>query len=84
LEQLRTLTAGGYPFVPPGASGVQVETIHRFKGLESPVVVLVITDPPVTINDYARTLLYVGTSRARSFLLVLGPRRVKEWLGLRP
>lgn len=66
LEQLRTLTAGGYPFVPPGATGVQVETIHRFKGLESPVVVLVIADPPATITDYARTLLYVGTSRARS------------------
>jgi hypothetical protein len=46
-------------------------TIHCFKGLESPVVILVETD---TNNiKKLRKLLYVGASRARTHLIVLRP-----------
>jgi len=51
---------------------VLIDTIQRFKGLESPVVILWGLD---TI-DLARSeeLLYVGISRAKSLLVVVGTR----------
>lgn len=54
----------------PGNDTVLIDTIQRFKGLESPVVVLWGLD---TI-DLARNeeLLYVGMSRAKSLLVVVG------------
>ena len=82
VSQLRTKTAGGYPFVELGRDGIQTETIQRFKGLEAPVVVLVVSNPPASLDDDARALLYVGASRGRSFLVVVAPPRVKAWLGL--
>lgn len=53
-----------------GSNTVLIDTIHRFKGLESPVVILWGLD---TI-DLARNdeLLYVGMSRAKSLLVVVG------------
>jgi len=46
-------------------------TIHQFKGLESPVVILVETE----LRDFSnlRNWLYVGTSRARNHLIILRP-----------
>jgi superfamily I DNA/RNA helicase len=46
-------------------------TIGRFKGLESPVVILVETE--MNNNNYLRKLLYVGASRARHQLIILRP-----------
>ena len=54
------------------------ETIRRFKGLERPVVVLVELDPADPRLD---RLLYVGASRARQHLVVIGPAAVLERLG---
>ena len=45
-----------------------VDTIRRFKGLESLVVVLVVT-PSLIQND---ELMYVATSRARTHLIMIG------------
>ena len=49
---------------------VQVSTIHAFKGLEKPVVILTELDRVHPAS--AEQLLYVGLSRARSHLIVLG------------
>ena len=54
------------------------ETIRRFKGLERPVVVLVELDPADPRLD---RMLYVGASRARQHLVVIGPAAVLERLG---
>jgi hypothetical protein len=46
-------------------------TIHEFKGLEAPAVIL--TDVDLS-KGYHRDLLYVGASRATDRLAVLGQR----------
>jgi hypothetical protein len=51
---------------------VVVDTIRRFKGLESPVVIIIVT--PELIAD--EELLYVALSRARSQLIILGNESV--------
>ncbi len=58
--------------LPPPTKGneVRVATIHRYKGLESPVVVLAEIDERVDEADLA-SLLYVGATRARSHLVVV-------------
>lgn len=48
---------------------VKFSTVHSFKGLESPVVILVDLDN-LSSNE-AQSLLYVGMSRARSLLILL-------------
>lgn len=55
---------------PTRRDQVRVATIHRFKGLESPVVVLCEIDRRVDPADLA-PLLYVGATRARSHLVVV-------------
>lgn len=72
VERLGDLVAGGYPFVPLSSPGIVTETVHRFKGLETDVAVLVFTSAQ---PDDA--LLYVGVSRARSLLFVLGPAALR-------
>lgn len=49
--------------------GVRFATIHAFKGLESPVVIL--CDLEEVQEAHARTLVYTGMSRARSHLILL-------------
>lgn len=58
--------------LPPPTKGgqVRVATIHRYKGLESPVVVLCEIDSRVAAEDLD-ALLYVGATRARSHLVVV-------------
>ena len=53
-----------------GTNTVLIDTIQRFKGLESPIVILWGLDA----IDLARNeeLLYVGMSRAKSLLVVVG------------
>lgn len=54
----------------PGMDRVLVETIHRFKGLERPVVVLLGLETAVASDD----LYYVGLTRARQLLCVIASR----------
>jgi hypothetical protein len=56
------------------ADRVLLESVTRFKGLERDVIVLVRLDP-VSYCDYA-SLLYVGASRARVMLVVIGDEEV--------
>ena len=53
-------------------------TIHSFKGMESPVVIL--TGLTGFEDDQSRSLLYVGMSRARSHLLVVAKDSLKKIL----
>ena len=53
---------------PGGPGQVKVSSIHRFKGLDAKVVLLIDVDPHRP--DYGE-LMYVGCSRARSYLVVL-------------
>lgn len=50
---------------------IRCNTIHYFKGLESPVVILVEIDLNNVRN--LKNLLYVGASRARHHLIILRP-----------
>ncbi len=62
----------------PSPNEVRVCTIHSFKGLESPVVILAELDR--TFKEQQDKLLYIATSRAQSRLIVLGelPEPVTE------
>ena len=48
---------------------LKFSTIHSFKGLESPVVILVDVDK--VDSDGPQSLLYVAMSRARSLLILM-------------
>jgi len=52
----------------PRQDAVTLDTVRRFKGLESRVVILAAT--PKLVGD--RELIYVGVSRARTHLIVVG------------
>jgi hypothetical protein len=69
VASLRSYTVGAFSFGKWGSKGIPVETISRFKGLESEAIVLV---PPVDFSDKERTASYVGMSRARSILIAIG------------
>lgn len=58
-----------YPGSPDGAPTISFCTVHAFKGMESPVVVL--CDIERVDDREPQALLYVGMSRARSHLTVL-------------
>lgn len=53
----------------PGEDRILYFTIHAFKGLESPVIVLTGISDVVSLEG--RSLLYVGMSRAKSHLAVI-------------
>ncbi len=55
---------------PAGGTGVRVDTVKRFKGLEADVVFLWGLD--VVALGERREVLYVGTSRAKSRLILVG------------
>jgi hypothetical protein len=56
--------------LPLPANGVLATTIRRFKGLERAVIILCEIDQRMT-SEEAETLLYIGTSRARTYLVIL-------------
>jgi superfamily I DNA/RNA helicase len=69
---------------PTGGHGdVFCTTVHAFKGLESPVVVLAEVEPEASKD--LETVLYVGCSRARHHLIILAsadlPGETRERLG---
>jgi hypothetical protein len=55
-------------------NAIFVDTVGRFKGLEAPVVVLWVGDE--VIDNEQWELLYVGTTRAKSLLHVVGSGKV--------
>jgi hypothetical protein len=61
---------------PPGPSEVFATTIHDFKGLESPIVILVEVERWSSDSDSLEALLYVACSRACNHLILLQPVRV--------
>ena len=70
-ERLRERSIGPFSFGAWGSRGIPVETVSRFKGLESQAVVLVLDGPLATDG---KTSAYVGMSRARSVLIVVGDK----------
>lgn len=64
-----------------GQEGIAVETIHRFKGLEAEVVIL-LQDRLKKPRDYR--LANIGLSRARSHAIVLAPASVISTLQTLP
>ena len=75
VDGLRSQSIDSWKLVKTGNRGVAVETIQRFKGLESDVVILLLGK----IEDAdARSLAYVGMSRARVVLHVLGAAMTRE------
>ena len=62
----------GAPMPPPtSAWEIRLSTIHRFKGLESPMVILAEIDSRVSAEQLPG-LLYVGATRARTHLVIIG------------
>jgi hypothetical protein len=68
--RLRSFTVGPYSFGQWNGRGIAVETIARFKGLDSEAIVLLL-DQPADANA-EKMLAYVGMSRARTVLVVIG------------
>ena len=77
VDGLRGQQIDGHRLVEHGRKGIVVETVHRFKGLESDAVLLVLGDVQSTAG---RALAYVGMSRARVILFVLGTAETKAGL----
>jgi hypothetical protein len=82
VSELRTMGAAEYLFTTLEGHGIPVETIFRFKGLERDVVVLALTDK--ALSEDLRVLAYVGLSRAKTGLYVLGSHAIRtaiQWDG---
>jgi hypothetical protein len=89
VETLGGTTLGGVQLVQPvdpaaapsaqpptgesPARSVVIETIHRFKGLEADVVIVILSRLE---TDRHRSLAYIGTSRACAHLVVIAPAEV--------
>jgi hypothetical protein len=83
IERLRRMVVTDVGFVDLEGVGVVAETVHRFKGLEADVLILLISSATGS-HDELRSLAYVGMSRARTMLIVVGPksaRKVISWEG---
>ena len=57
-------------------SSIKVTTIHAFKGMESPVVIIPGIDRE--LDDRSPSLLYVGMSRARSLLCLIVHEKARD------
>jgi superfamily I DNA/RNA helicase len=55
----------------PGDRSVLIETVHRFKGLEANVVILLLHDGE---EQDVKRLAYVGMSRARALLVLIASK----------
>lgn len=78
--RLRERSIGAYSFGRWGSRGVPVESISRFKGLDAAAVVLVLEEHRGPANQ---AQAYIGISRARSLLVVIGSKETKKavnWL----
>lgn len=82
VDRLQSMTVSTASFVEIGREGVVAETVHRFKGLEADVVLLLLGGAHAA--DEMRSIAYVGMSRARAMLIVIGPRQLRSALGWEP
>jgi len=70
----------GFTFAPYGTGKdeeIAFTSAGKFKGMESPVVILLDVDSYLK-NDEVRNLMYVGLSRARTLLIVLESNEAKN------
>lgn len=68
-------------FSSPYVSGhIRVTTINAAKGLESDIVILTEIDGLKKAGKVRENLVYIGISRARSHLIVLGNPKDDAWL----
>lgn len=56
--------------LPLGPGEVLATTVRRFKGLDQPAIILCEVDQTLDPDD-VETLMYVGTSRAKAYLVIL-------------
>jgi hypothetical protein len=76
VRRSRSLALAPLRAIARAAREIGYTTIHAFKGLEAPVVIL--TDIESVSRDDAVALLYVGMSRARFQLVILLPEKLRE------
>lgn len=82
--KLRERSVASFSFGKWGGRGIAVETTYRFKGLEAQAVVLALSD---TYSAKTNLDAYVGMTRARSVLIVIGPTTIQEslrWQHMQP
>jgi superfamily I DNA/RNA helicase len=60
------------------AETVLVDTVARFKGLEAPVIFLWL--PPIVDEVDDKETLYVGLTRAKSRVYLVGRERICSWV----
>ncbi|CAG9234820.1 nuclease-related domain-containing DEAD/DEAH box helicase [Burkholderia vietnamiensis] len=73
-----TLPGGvGWSLENRARNAIFVDTVSRFKGLEAPIVILWIGSESLT--EESRETLYVGLSRAKHLLHVVGDETVKSF-----
>lgn len=75
--RLRSHIVGGYSFGQWNGNGIAVETIARFKGLESEAAVVLIEPSEESVE---KLMAYVGMSRARTVLAVIGTGKQRALL----
>ncbi|MFB0690300.1 NERD domain-containing protein [Agrobacterium pusense] len=78
VKRLCEMAVADTGFCGFGGQGVVVETIARFKGLEALAVVLVLDGP---IQEKPDRVAYVGLSRAKSYLNVVGRPERRHSIG---
>lgn len=79
IEAMRERSVEAWSFCAYGQTGIVVESVHRFKGLEADAIILVLLGDPML---GAKKLGYVGMSRARVYLAVFASaahRGVLRW-----
>ena len=78
VEDLQGSIIGGTSVGDLDSPGVVAETIHRFKGLENDVVIVALHEVE---TEQQRRLAYIGMSRAKGLLIVVGSKHVKRAIG---
>lgn len=81
VRQLHEMLVLDIPFSPFERTGLTAETIMRFKGLESDVIVLALSSEILKDPDRLKHLGYVGMSRAKTILYVVATKNVREAIG---
>jgi len=77
-------SVGGYRLADPDkpdSTGILFTTSRKFKGRESPVVIVIDLDKSTFSTEGAKRLLYVGASRAKNyldFIAVLNDNQLSE------
>lgn len=66
------------PFSRPGSGKIAFTSVHAFKGLEAPCIVL--TDVDTISSPYAISLFYVAVTRTLQRLIILASESVKGQL----